>query len=188
MFDVFCTECGAKNRCPAHYKNRSVKCSECSKSFVAVHESEPTFKFHCPSCAGSIQAEASRKGSHAACPHCNKSIIVTPDTPDSESAPSAIAPPSRRAESESLPSKTRSCPYCAEEIRADAVICRFCQIDLRSGRLVGQQAAAHPPEQVVQARSSVTDGVKLGCGMFIVLPLLIALAFFLLIIFGAMFN
>lgn len=184
MFDVFCTECGAKNRCPAHYKNRSVKCSECSKSFVAAHESETTFKFHCPSCGGSIQAEASRKGSHAACPHCNKSIIVTPD---SEKTPSTIAPPSRYVKSVSLPSKTRSCPYCAEEIRADAVICRFCQIDLRSGRLVSQQAAAPPSEQVVQARSSVTDGVKLGCGMFIVLPLLIILALFLLMIFGAIF-
>ena len=184
MFDVFCTECGAKNRCPAHYKNRSVKCSECSKSFVAVHESESTFKFHCPSCSGSIEAEVSRKGSHAACPHCNNSIVVNPD---SVKTPPAIAPPSGHAESESLPSNKRSCPYCAEEIRADAVICRFCQIDLRSGRLVGQQPASSPPEQVVQARSSVTDGVKLGCGMFIVLPLLIILAFILLMMFGAMF-
>lgn len=40
-----------------------------------------------------------------------------------------------------------------------------------------------PPQ--VQARSSVSDGVKLGCGMFIVLPLLILAGFiFLLAVVG----
>lgn len=38
-------------------------------------------------------------------------------------------------------------------------------------------------EPIVQARSNVEDGVKLGCGMFIVLPLLILAGAIFLVIF-----
>ena len=39
------------------------------------------------------------------------------------------------------------------------MVCRFCGRDLDTGQ--------------VQARSGVMDGVKLGCGMFILLPILL---------------
>jgi hypothetical protein len=83
---------------------------------------------------------------------------------------------------------TKQCSYCAETIRAQAMVCRFCGYDLRSG-----QPMRHPgieqsrTEPVVQARSGVADGVKLGCGMFIVLPLLLLGGIIiLLIVFGVL--
>lgn len=78
--------------------------------------------------------------------------------------------------------QTKSCPFCAEQIKKDAIICRFCQMDLKKGQPV--KAKNEPKE--VQARSGVEDGVKLGCGMFIVLPLLIIGGlFFIVIMLGA---
>ena len=70
---------------------------------------------------------------------------------------------------------SRRLPNCAETIKKEAKICRFCNTDLDKGRPMQKQ---EPKE--VQARSSVEDGVKLGCGMFIVLPLIIiGILFFL---------
>ena len=67
---------------------------------------------------------------------------------------------------------TKVCPHCAETIKAAANVCRFCGINLRSGKPITETTV--PP--TVEARSGVADGVKLGCGMFIVLPFLILVA------------
>lgn len=72
--------------------------------------------------------------------------------------------------------KMKKCPYCAEEIQDEAIVCKHCHLDVRTGKLIASQ----PTE--VQARSGINDGVKLGCGMFIVLPLLIIAGLILLVI------
>jgi len=84
--------------------------------------------------------------------------------------------------------ETKQCPFCAETIHKDAVICRFCNHDLRTGAPI---ASAQPqiqstptPTPVVQARSGIFDGVKIGAGMFIVLPLLCIFACILLYAVG----
>ena len=55
------------------------------------------------------------------------------------------------------------CPFCAEEIKPEAIICKHCGVNLKTGQ-------ARPKER---RGLTVEDGVKTGCGMFIVLPLLI---------------
>jgi general secretion pathway protein G len=84
---------------------------------------------------------------------------------------------------------TKICPYCAETIKKDAKICRFCQFDLAtgkpigSGKPIGAGDSSISKKPKVKAQSSVTDGVKLGCGMFIVLPILIILGFIIFMFF-----
>ena len=71
---------------------------------------------------------------------------------------------------------TKKCPYCAEMIKYEAKVCRFCQRELATG-LRSDIPAIPVPEIKIPQQSSpgVWSGVKLGCGMFIVLPLLILL-------------
>jgi hypothetical protein len=62
----------------------------------------------------------------------------------------------------------KKCPFCAEDIQDEAKVCRFCNHNLEVDK-----------PQEVKARSSILDGVRLGFGMFIVLPLLLAGIFIL---------
>ena len=74
-----------------------------------------------------------------------------------------------------------TCPDCGREVSDRAPTCPQCGAPIASPTVTQPDPAVvvqQPAE--VQARSGVMDGVKLGCGMFIVLPLIILLIIWIL--------
>jgi prepilin-type processing-associated H-X9-DG protein len=124
--------------------------------------------FNCKSCGQSITIDEAGAGQEVQCPACGNSLIVPSRKPESVENTARPIPP--------LPTDdTKICPFCAETIKKAAKICRFCGSDLVAGKSSAQSSAqAHEqPIAAIRARSGIWDGVKLGCGMFIVLPLVL---------------
>jgi hypothetical protein len=92
----------------------------------------------------------------APCPHCGFAAPFTARTcPQCQRGMSgkalADAPPlspderARFALGTATPPETKKCPYCAEEIKWEANVCRFCQRDL-IGASAGRVATSAPPQ------------------------------------------
>jgi len=71
-----------------------------------------------------------------------------------------------------------NCPECHREISDKAESCPHCGFPLEVELTQAVESGQQPQ---IKAKSGIADGVKIGAGMFIVLPLLIGAA--LLVIF-----
>ncbi len=106
----------------------------------------------CPKCGAILKADESHVGKRAKCPKCGAVIAITvPPPPEPETIPletpaPAPPPPPPLVPSDVNPSppleeideaggkaERVSCPFCAEMIMPEAVVCRFCGRHLSGG-------------------------------------------------------
>ena len=74
--------------------------------------------FRCDHCGQSIEIDEAGVGAVVECPKCSESVLV----------------PEQKRPNQVAATNLRRCPYCAEEIRTDAIKCRHCG-EFLDGRL-----------------------------------------------------
>ena len=131
---------------------------------------------NCPQCRKYIPLN------YSSCPNCR--YEPSPDEWDSGKAEEVGQEDAQEVEFETIepevididvniPQKNdaKKCPYCAESIKLEAVICRFCMMNLRTGKLIVSEN---------RSGDEALHFIKYGCGIIIALPFLMLLFFMLL--------
>jgi transcription elongation factor Elf1 len=139
--------------------------------------------FTCAKCGQNIIIDEKGAGMAAQCPTCAVPLQVPLRR---EGSPSSLSPQIRTDD-------LKTCPRCAEDVKKAAKICRFCGYDFQTEQPDSKSAPQQPvtpqsaydrianklasvgKEKPVHGRSSIMDGVRLGFGMFVVLPIIVVL-------------
>ncbi|MHB9130379.1 MAG: FxLYD domain-containing protein [Armatimonadota bacterium] len=134
-----------------------------------------TIRFTCPHCQAPITAPDTAAGKEGPCPQCKGTveaplqITLTPLPETPQPPPVAVAP--------TVPS-TKTCPNCGKTIRAEAVFCRHCRVNLPA-------AAGEDPSSFPLPSGSGASGPARAAGGVKRKPLVIALGVIGLLIFLA---
>ncbi len=109
----------------------------------------------CPSCGNQGRVPDAARGHQVKCPRCNNTFVVA-------AAPTSVQPvhaPPVPAVVPPVPNGYRQCPFCAEQVRADARKCRHCGETLDPAMRAAEEAqrAGSQPRPVVLVRDGGDD-------------------------------
>jgi hypothetical protein len=129
-------------------------------------------RFECPHCGQAIKAKDGMAGKLSQCPVCGGHFQIPEAIPDwfGEVLQEPAAPPPPPEQQPPEP-KTKSCPFCAEQILKDAVKCRFCGEFLDERTRPQTRPRQAPSEQKIVERSGeglFLQTLNAGCfGIFV---------------------
>ena len=106
----------------------------------------------CIGCGKVLHVPDAAAGKKGKCPHCG-AILQVPEVEQQAftEADLKFQPPSEPPPPTHARDGTKACPYCGEEIKAAAIVCRFCGMNLISGETTRGQAGVPTSQPLVGA-------------------------------------
>lgn len=112
-------------------------------------------KTQCPNCKSKFNINETSIGKQAKCPKCAKPFVIEPFV----ETPAVVELLENSSESVESPAKTggaimKKCPYCAEEIRYEAIKCKHC------GEMLDKLREETPPKTSGQIHNQHVEETK----------------------------
>jgi DNA-directed RNA polymerase subunit RPC12/RpoP len=135
-----CTKCGQRIVIDEAGAGLIIPCPKCGRTLEVPNKSklpDTDIRFVCCECGASVSQTKEQAGKLHHCPKCGKTVLVpNPTLTESPSIQFNVQQSAGSASSAGM----KKCPYCAEEIRHDAIKCKHCG-EFLNGRARGQSIA-----------------------------------------------